>query len=172
MRWDERSSTTLHRPLLSVCLFHTVTSTQTQSYTHSSFLFLSRVPLLSCSAHHISRTYWHKHFLLALSHTYVRNLQLSHSPSPTPWHMHTYTLSSLVLFPYVSFFRLIKIAAPSPFPGEQIHCDTTVLACEVKRYSATPCGPLTQPIRLMGWQVPAETRTQPVLTCYWLSSTY
>lgn len=99
MRWDERSSTTLHRPLLSVCLFHTVTSTQTQSHTHNSFLFLSLVPLLSCSVHHISRTYWHKHFLLALSHTYVRNLQLSHSPSHantlTYAHLHTFVACPL-----------------------------------------------------------------------------
>lgn len=71
-----------------------------------------------------------------------------------PAHMYTCTLSSPVLFPYVSLFRLIKCAAPSlaPLlsPGEEIRCDTTVFTREVRRYSATPCRPLTQLIRLMG----------------------
>jgi len=136
-----------------------------------------------------------KHFLFAPPRTYMHILLLSHSPlhtfTLTYVHTHTRTLSSPVLFPYVSFFRLIKCAAPSlaplPFPGEEIRCDTTVFAQEVKRYSATPCRPLTQLIRLMGWQVPAERHTHThnhcslvtgsvtlisnlSNTCYWHSS--
>lgn len=78
----------------------------------------------------------------------------SHPSTPPPSHMYTYTLSLPVLSPYVSLFRLIKCVGPSlaplHFPGEEIHCDSTVFAREVKRYSATPCRPLTQLIRLMG----------------------
>lgn len=57
-------------------------------------------------------------------------------PSTLPLsHKHTCTLSSPVLSPYVSLFRLIKCAGPSLapllLPGEEIHSDTAVFVQEV-----------------------------------------
>lgn len=155
-----------------------VSSTQSHRHKHNhahtlaffSFTCTRAIPLcLPHFQHLLTQNTFFLHLLAPLcTFSYFRT-----RPSTLPAsHTNTYTLSSSVLFP--CFF--ILCAAPSLAPphstGEEIRCDTTVFVPEVKRYSATPCRPLTQLIRLMGWQVPAETHTQPLLTCYRLSSTY
>jgi len=106
MRWDERSSTTLHRPLLSECVFPTVTLTQTQSHTNQlfiSFTCLLAFPLYSPPLQHLLT-----HFLFAL-YTYIRNLQLSHSGSRT---------NTLTYVHLHSFFACPVSACSSLLPHE------------------------------------------------------
>lgn len=108
MRWDERSSTTLHRPLPALSVPHANTR-----HTHTQLLFISftcplAVPLRLPPFQHLL-TY----LLFAPSYTYKHNLQLWHSlPLLTSSHTRTCTLFSPVLFPYVSFLLPHEVRIP------------------------------------------------------------
>lgn len=176
MRWDERSSTTLHRLLLCVCLLHKLTLIPTHSHTHTSFLFLSLVPWHPVLFTTFFSTYWRTCFLHPLT-SISHDIQLSHSSSHANTHaclhLHTFltcpvSVCSLVL-PH-------EVGSPLCSPSIILPwAETSWQHCvyeggeEIFSNAMQTSHPADKADGLTG---PRGDTHQPLLTCYALNSTY